>query len=39
MIADALADVRAAAGCDTLLTEDLQSGRRVEDLTIVNPFV
>ena len=28
-----------AAGCDTLLTEDLQSGRRVEDLTIVNPFV
>ena len=28
-----------AAGCDTLLTEDLQSRRRVEDLTIVNPFV
>ena len=28
-----------AAGCDTLVTEDLQAGRRVEDLTIVNPFV
>lgn len=27
------------AGCDTLLTEDLQSGRRVAGLTIVNPFV
>ena len=27
------------AGCDTLLTEDLQSGRRVASLTIVNPFV
>ena len=26
------------AGCDTLLTEDLQAGRRVEGLTIVNPF-
>ena len=26
------------AGCDTLLTEDLQAGRRVGDLTIVNPF-
>ena len=26
------------AGCDTLLTEDLQSGRRIEGLTIVNPF-
>ncbi len=28
-----------AAGCDTLLTEDLQTGRRVNGLTIVNPFV
>ena len=28
-----------AAGCDTLLTEDLQAGRRVAGLTIVNPFV
>ncbi len=28
-----------AAGCDTLLTEDLQAGRRVDGLTIVNPFV
>ena len=27
-----------AAGCDTLLTEDLQTGRRIEGLTIVNPF-
>ena len=26
------------ARCDTLLTEDLQSGRRIEGLTIVNPF-
>ena len=26
------------AGCDTLLTEDLQAGRRIEGLTIVNPF-
>ena len=25
-------------GCDTLLTEDLQAGRRIEGLTIVNPF-
>ena len=28
-----------ASGCDTLLTEDLQAGRRVNGLTIVNPFV
>ena len=27
-----------AAGCDTLLTEDLQTERRVAGLTIVNPF-
>ena len=27
------------ARCDTLLTEDLQNGRRVNGLTIVNPFV
>lgn len=27
-----------AAGCDALLTEDLQAGQRVEGLTIVNPF-
>jgi len=26
------------AGCDTLLTEDLQAGRRIEGLVIVNPF-
>lgn len=26
------------AGCDTLLTEDLQSGLRIEGLIIVNPF-
>ncbi|MDE0058939.1 MAG: PIN domain-containing protein [Defluviicoccus sp.] len=26
------------AGCDTLLTEDLQAGRRIEGLSIVNPF-
>ena len=26
------------AGCDTLLTEDLQAGQRIEGLTIVNPF-
>ena len=28
-----------AAGCDTLLTENLQAGRRVAGMTIVNPFV
>jgi predicted nucleic acid-binding protein len=27
-----------AAGCDVLLSEDLQSGRRFGDLTIRNPF-
>ena len=27
-----------AAGCDTLLTEDLQAGRRLDGLTVVNPF-
>ena len=27
-----------AAGCDTLLTEDLQAGRRIAGLNIVNPF-
>src|SRR3954453_14641317 len=26
------------AGCDTLYTEDLQSGQRIEGLTIVDPF-
>jgi predicted nucleic acid-binding protein len=26
------------AGCDTLLTEDMQDGRQVMGLTIVNPF-
>ena len=26
------------AGCNTLLTEDLQHGRRIDGLTIVNPF-
>ena len=26
------------AGCETLLTEDLQDGRRIDGLTIVNPF-
>ena len=26
------------AGCDTLLSEDMQGGRRIETLTIVNPF-
>lgn len=26
------------AGCDLLLTEDLQTGRRIGSLTIVNPF-
>ena len=26
------------AGCDTLLTEDLQAGRRIDGLVIVNPF-
>lgn len=28
-----------AAGCGTLLTEDLQAGRRIARMTIVNPFV
>lgn len=28
-----------AAGCDTLLTEDFQAGRRIGGLTIVNPFL
>jgi predicted nucleic acid-binding protein len=27
-----------AAGCRTLLSEDLQHGQRVEQLTVVNPF-
>lgn len=27
------------AECDQLLTEDLQAGRRIEGLAIVNPFV
>jgi predicted nucleic acid-binding protein len=27
------------AGCDTLVTEDLQHGRRFGDLTIINPFI
>lgn len=27
-----------AAGCDTLLTEDLQAGQRIDGLTVVNPF-
>ena len=27
-----------AAGCNTLLTEDLQAGRKIEGLTIVNPL-
>ena len=26
------------AGCDTLLTEDLQNGQRIVSLTVVNPF-
>lgn len=26
------------AGCDTLLTEDLQDGQRIEHLAVVNPF-
>lgn len=26
------------AGCETLLTEDLQAGRKIDQLTIVNPF-
>jgi predicted nucleic acid-binding protein len=26
------------AGCDLLLTEDLQAGRRIGNLTIANPF-
>jgi len=26
------------AGCDTLLTEDIQHGRRIGGLTLVNPF-
>lgn len=26
------------AGCDILLTEDLQAGRRIAGLTVVNPF-
>lgn len=36
---DAL-NVRAAAraGCDTLVTEDLQAGRSLEGLRIVDPF-
>lgn len=28
-----------AAGCGTLMTEDLQAGRRIAGMTIVNPFV
>ena len=26
------------SGCETLLTEDLQAGRRIDGLVIVNPF-
>lgn len=26
------------AGCDQLLTDDMQAGRRLEDMAIVNPF-
>jgi predicted nucleic acid-binding protein len=26
------------AGCDRLLTEDMQNGQRIESVTIVNPF-
>ena len=26
-------------GADTLLTEDLQHGQRIEGLTVVNPFL
>ncbi|MDE0152239.1 MAG: hypothetical protein OXN23_00020 [Gammaproteobacteria bacterium] len=26
------------AECDILLTEDLQDGQRIENLTVVNPF-
>ena len=26
------------AGCETLFTEDLQAGRRIDSLVIVNPF-
>ena len=26
------------AGCDTLLTEDLQAGQGIDGLTVVNPF-
>lgn len=28
-----------ALGCHTVYTEDLQHGRQVEDLTIINPFL
>jgi predicted nucleic acid-binding protein len=27
------------AGCDTLLTEDMQHGRKFGSLTVVNPFI
>ena len=27
-----------AAGCDTLLTEDLQANQRIGNLTVINPF-
>jgi predicted nucleic acid-binding protein len=27
------------AGCTTLISEDMQSGQRIDDLTIHNPFV
>ena len=27
------------AGCETLLTEDLQAGRRIDGLIIVDPFI
>jgi predicted nucleic acid-binding protein len=28
-----------ASGCETLYTEDLQHGQRIEGLTVVNPFL
>jgi predicted nucleic acid-binding protein len=30
--------IRGRAGCDRRMTEDLQSGQRIEGVEIVNPF-
>ena len=35
---DAVIHAARRAGCDRLMTEDLQAGQRIEGVKIVNPF-